>query len=265
MLATYVNDKLTPLPFELASKAMRASLRNELGGANPSNAALALALAKCALETGRMRSCHNWNWGNIKAGQKYEGMYCCFELNEVLPGQGTVWFSPLGRLDKRGGKVVAEAFADPPGHPQTRMRAHENEFTGADAYIDFMVRGSGGRFHPAFGRMLSGDVAGMVRLMKVANYFTAPEVEYARGVTSIQREYLFKLEGKSPETFDPGPAWFDEIRLIIGPAWKLGDDALESFVLNEMERELDAGPQAGRNLLDFESDDSDGNPPPNVA
>lgn len=248
MSAIWVHDRLTPLPFEKAAGAMRSALTHVLGGA-PSRACLALALAKCALETGRMRSCHCWNWGNIKAGQKYEGMYCTFELNEVLNGK-VVWFSPRGRLDRKGGVVVAEAYADPPGHPQTRMRAHENEFTGADAYVEFMLRPA---FLPSFERMKAGDPDGMVHAMKQARYFTADEQQYATGVRSIFREYDAKLQGLNPEPFEPGETWWEEIRQIIGPAWTLGDDALETFVIREMDRELNAGPQAGRNLLNYEA------------
>lgn len=198
MLATWTHDKITPLPFDRAAPAMRYALTNAIGS-KPSEACLALALAKCALETGRWKSCHCWNWGNIKAGEKYDGMYCTFELNEVLAGQGVVWFSPRGRLDKKGGNVIAEAWSDPPGHPQTRMRAHENEFAGADAYVRFMLDGSNGRFRPAFERMKAGDDAGMVHLMKVAGYMTADESPYARAVASIKREYLGKLAGQSPD------------------------------------------------------------------
>ena len=197
MLATWTHDKITQLSFDRAVPAMRYALTNALGS-KPSDACLALALAKCALETGRWKSCHAWNWGNVKAGEKYAGMYCTFELNEVLAGK-VVWFSPLGRLDGRGGKVIAEPFDDPPGHPQTRMRAHENEFAGADAYVDFMVNGSNGRFKPAFERMKAGDAAGMVHLMAQAGYFTAPESDYERGVASINREFLGKLAGQSPD------------------------------------------------------------------
>lgn len=197
MLATWTHDKVTPLPFDRAAPAMRYALTNAIGS-KPTDACLALALAKCALETGRWKSCHCWNWGNIKAGEKYEGMYCTFELNEVLDGK-VVWFSPRGRLDKKGGAVIAEAWSDPPGHPQTRMRAHENEFAGADAYVRFMLEGSGGRFRPAFERMKAGDAAGMVHLMKVAGYMTADEGPYASAVASIDREFLGKLAGQSPE------------------------------------------------------------------
>lgn len=201
MLAAWVHDKITPLPFDRAAPAMRYALTSALGS-KPSEACLALALAKCALETGRWKSCHCWNWGNIKAGEKYEGMFCTFELNEVLREDGknvVTWFSPRGRIDGKGGKVVAEAWSDPPGHPQTRMRAHENEFAGADAYLQFMIEGSSGRFKPAFERMKAGDAGGMVHLMKVAGYMTADEGPYASAVASIQREYLGKLAGQSPD------------------------------------------------------------------
>jgi hypothetical protein len=247
MQAVWVHDRLTPLPFERAAPAMRQALRYVLGR-EPTNACLSAALAKCALETGRMRSCHCWNWGNIKAGQKYAGMYCTFELNEVLGGK-VVWFSPLGRLDRKGGAVVAEHTADPPGHPQTRMRAHENELTGADAYVEFMRKPA---FEPAFQRMIAGDVPGMVAAMKAARYFTADETAYAKAVVSIDKEYRLKLKGKHPEAYDPGPTWWEEIRQIIGPAWTLGDDAIETFLIREMDRELSAGPQAGRNVLENE-------------
>ena len=264
MLATWVTDKLTPLTWEQDRDSMRWALTNALGSP-PSDTCLALAQAKCGLETGRLRSCHRNNRGNVKAGVKYDGMYCCFELNEVLHENGrdvTVWFSPVGRLDKKGGKVIAEDSADPPGHPQTRMRAYENEFVGADAYVQFMLTPN---FRPAFERMKAGDAIGMVRAMKAARYFTADETVYAKAVASMHREYLGKLRGHTPEVFDPGSDWFVEISLIIGPAWKLGDDALESFVLTEMDRNLNAGPQAGRNLLDFARDTPDSEPPPHVA
>lgn len=261
MIATWIADKLTPLTWEQDCASMRWALEQALGS-RPSDTCQALAQAKCALENGRGRSMHRNNRGNVKAGVKFEGMYCTFELNEVLRENGrdvVAWFSPLGRISGRGGKVIAEPYEDPPGHPQTRMRAYANEYDGADAYIQFMLTP---RFRPAFERMKAGDAVGMVHAMKVAGYFTADEAQYASAVASIHREFLGKLRGQHAEVFDPGDSWFEEIRLVIGPAWKLGDDALESFVLNEMERELNEGPNAGRALLDYEQHDTDPLPPP---
>lgn len=224
VIATYVHARLTPMSFEAAAEAMRAALRDALGGADPSRSCLALALAKCALETGRFRSIWNNNWGNIKAGPSYVDMYCCIELNEVLDGK-VVWFGPKGRLDKRGGKVIAEHCEDPPGHPQTRMRAYANRFDGAFSYVDFMCSP---RFVPAFERMKVGDSAGMVHLMKVTRYFTADETQYAAAVGSIHREYALKLEGKAPETFDPGDQEWESLRAsIIGGSWQRAQDAVD--------------------------------------
>lgn len=210
MLATYVHDRLTPYSFTEAAAAMRSALRGELGG-EPSPACLALALAKCALETGRWRAIHQHNWGNIKAGEQYVGQYCCFELNEVLKGK-VVWFGPRGRLDRKGGVVVAEPFDDPPGHPQTRMRANVNIFDGAHRYVDFMVRGATGRFFGAFNFMKVGNTAGMVHEMKLKGYMTADEAPYLAGVVSLQREFSGKLAGQNPSEVHHTEAEYEAFR-----------------------------------------------------
>lgn len=202
MLATWVPARRTPLSFEEAQAALASALRLQLGKW-PSREALALALAKTALETGRWKSIWNFNFGNVKAGEKYVGSYCCFELNEVLNGK-VVWFSPRGRLDRKGGKVVAEPFDDPPGHPQTRMRAFPNAFDGAEAYVKFVA---GGRYAAAWQLLLAGDAAGYSRALKAAGYYTAPVEDYVRGVVSLQREFMGKLEGPNPEPASvPPPA-----------------------------------------------------------
>lgn len=237
MLATYVNAKLTPFSFEDADAAMTAALRDKLG-TQPSREVRALALAKTALETGRWRSIWCSNWGNVKAGEKFDGMYCCIELNEVLKGQ-VVWFSPRGQLDRKGGKVVAEPFDDPPGHPQTRMRAYANRFDGAFAYVDFV---GGGRYAAAWQKLLTGDPAGYVHALKLAGYFTADEAAYAKGVISIHREFLGKLSGQNPETFDPPDHEWEALRASIhgGSLERAQDDILP----------------AGAALREYEADDS---------
>jgi hypothetical protein len=155
---------------------------------------LALALAKCALETARWKSIWCFNFGNIKASATYIGSYCTIELNEVIGGK-TVWFSPRGRLDRKGGTVVAEACNDPPGHPQTRMRAYGSAIEGTRAYVDFVASG---RYAAAWQRLLAGDAAGYVHALKVAGYFTADEAQYLRGVASMQSEFVSKLKPTPP-------------------------------------------------------------------
>lgn len=223
MQAVYVTARLTPLSFDEASAALAAALRDAIGKP-PSRETLALACAKSALETGRWRSIWNYNFGNIKASASYVGMYCCFELNEVLGGK-VVWFSPRGRLDRKGGKVIAEAHTNPPGHPQTRMRAYANKFDGAFDYADFVA---GGRYATAWQKLLLGDAVGYVHALKVAGYFTAPESDYAKGVVSLQKEFVGRLAGQRPERFDPPDHEWERLRaMIVGGSWTRIQDSID--------------------------------------
>lgn len=195
MTATYDDPVLCVGPnevtWEMAVEAATWALKLQLGHA-PSDATLALALGKIFLETGRLRSCWNNNFGNIKASSTYIGMYTAFGCNEVLGGK-VVWFSPRGRLDKKGGVVVAEWYDDEPWHPQTRFRAYANHFDGMDQYCTFIATG---RYKVAWAKLLSGDANGFVHELKIAGYFTADEAVYAAGVKAIQSELLAKLKKK---------------------------------------------------------------------
>jgi hypothetical protein len=198
MTATYIEDLLTPMPFEDAAEAMTAALADQLK-AQPSDEVKALALAKTALETGRWQSIHRSNWGNIKAGTSYVGMYTAFACNEVLGGK-LVWFSPRGRLDAKGGNVVAEAFDGEPWHPQTRFRAYANRFDGAYEYVEFIATG---RYKVAWSRLLLGDVVGFVHTLKLAGYFTADEALYLKGVQGLYGEMLARVRGLPHEHLAP--------------------------------------------------------------
>jgi len=200
MRATYVPAVRTPISFERATAAMRWALREQLGVSAP-DLVLALALAKTALETGRWTQMWCSNWGNIKAGETYSGMFTCITLNEVLNGK-VVWFAPEGQLTaapSRGGTLIGAPMPVPDGHPQTRMRAYANEFDGVDGYVSFVA---GGRYAAAWKLLLAGDAAGYVHALKAAGYFTADEVTYARGVVSLRNEFLTRLRSEAPPKVD---------------------------------------------------------------
>ncbi len=192
MTAVFTEDMVTPFTFEEAAGAMRTALWDALGKKYPSNSCLALALAKTALETGRWRFIHCFNWGNIKAGRAYVGMYTSFACNEVLDGK-VVWFAPGGRLDKKGGIVIAEPSAVPPGHHQTRFRAYANRFDGAYQYVEFVASG---RYVDAWHELLEGDPDGYVMALYRKGYFTADPKIYGKGVKALHAEFLARLEGK---------------------------------------------------------------------
>lgn len=189
MTATFFEDRLTPFTFEQAEEAARWALGAQMGH-EPSDEVVALALSKIFLETGRLASSHRWNLGNIKAATTYVGMYTAFACNEVLGGK-VVWFSPYGRLDKKGGTVVAEAFSGEPWHPQTRFRAYANHFDGMDQYVTFIATG---RYKVAWAKLLSADVTGFVHELKVAGYFTADEAIYKAGVVSLYNELVARVK-----------------------------------------------------------------------
>jgi hypothetical protein len=207
MLGTYVAPKKTPLDLSGAAAAMRLALASVLGE-QPSAAALALALAKTALETGRWQSLWNGNWGNIKHADTRDGMFTCITLNEVLRENGrdvVVWFAPEGRLSAnpaKGGRLVEAPRAVPPGHPQTRMRAFATASGGALDYVRFV---SGGRYAEAWELLLAGDAAGYVHALKRRGYFTAPEEPYRRAVQSLQAEFTAKLAGATTMEEQPVP------------------------------------------------------------
>ncbi len=211
MLATYMEPKLTPMSFEEAESAMRAALGGTLS-ARPRDEVLALALAKSALETGRWKAIWNDNWGNIKAGESYSGWFTCITLNEVLSGR-VVWFAPEGELvGGRGSAVKGKRWDVPPGHPQTRMRHYANQYDGAYAYVDFV---SGlKRYAKAWQALLAGEAVAYVRELKAAGYFTAQEESYRKAVVSLHREFLAKLNGRSPEINEPDPDW-DDLRMLV--------------------------------------------------
>lgn len=192
MIAIFTEDVLTPFSFEEADEAMTAAL--------PKGSRVevrALALAKTALETGRWKKIHCSNWGNVKAGDTYSGMFTSFACGEEL-AQGSCWFEPDGTIKNltKGTVTKPQAFDVPPGHPMTRFRAYANRFDGAFEYVDFVQNG---RYAQAWLALLAGDAVGYVHQLKLKGYFTAAEAPYADGVVALQREFVGKLRGELPE------------------------------------------------------------------
>ncbi len=219
MRAVYVEPKRTPLTFAQALHAMKWALKSRVD--HLTDEVVALALAKTALETGRWTQIWQANWGNIKAGSEYSGMFTCITLNEVLNGK-IVWFAPEGQLSaapSNGGKLVGAPLPVPDGHPQTRMRAYANEYDGADSYVDFVA---GGRYKAAWAKLLVGDALGYVRALKVAGYFTADEALYARGVVALHKEMLARIRSEEPTPF-VDLEWERLIRAVPGMQFDLAE------------------------------------------
>lgn len=181
MIATLVPDQLTPMAALDVLKAFKSAFATVCGN-DPSNECLALLVAQSALETGRWKSIHCWNFGNVKAAPTYAGKYCQFRCNEVINGK-VAWF-------------------DPP-HPQTNFRAFDSAESGAVDHLRFLSQRP--RYAKAWQTALGGQPLSYVEALKSAGYFTADAGPYARAVTSLWKESLALLERLERDT-EPPPA-----------------------------------------------------------
>jgi len=176
MRATLVPDLLTRVDAPTYLRAIRSGLET-LSGKTPSNAHVAVLTAQSALESGRWRSMHRFNPGNIKASDSYEYLYCQFRCNEVIGGK-VEWF-------------------DPP-HPQTNFRAFMDLDTGVLDYLRFLSQRA--RYAAAWQAAAKGDPSAFVHALKMSGYFTANEGPYLKAVASLFLEYSRLLnDGEADE------------------------------------------------------------------
>jgi len=164
------------VPGELPNELTRVDADN-LGGAvvqawqrlwseMPRRESVLVLLAHSALETGRWKSCHCWNLGNVKSRVGDGRDWTHYRCNEVEHGR-VVWY-------------------DPP-HPQTRFRAFRSLEEGTVDHLAFL-RGNR-RYAQAWPYVLAGEPRAFVRELKKAGYFTATLEPYENSVASIFYEY----------------------------------------------------------------------------
>lgn len=144
----------------------------------PSLDSLALLWAQWALETGRGKAIHCYNFGNIKRSGDED--YCMYRCNEMLNGKWE-WF-------------------DPP-HKQTWFRAYSTAVDGAYDYIKFLSQKT--RYQKAWAQVKLGDPAAFSHELKVAGYYTAIEAQYTKGVVKLTTE--FKKKAKELLMWAPSP------------------------------------------------------------
>lgn len=159
-------DKITKISEGEAAYALRENWK-KIYGEYPSLDALALLWAQWALETGRGKAIHCYNFGNIKRSGTED--YCMFRCNEMIKGK-LVWF-------------------DPP-HKQTWFRAYSSSLDGAFDYLTFLSKRT--RYQKAWEALKKGDVYSFSHELKLAGYYTANEEQYTRGLASLAKEFKNK-------------------------------------------------------------------------
>lgn len=182
-MPTLLADAITPLTAAQVIRCFRSAYGTVMGK-DPTRECLALLVAQSALETGRWRSIHRFNFGNVKASQDYTGYYCQFRCNEVINGK-LQWF-------------------DPP-HPQCNFRAFDSDEAGAIDHLRFLSQRK--RYARAWEVAQSGMPLAFVDELARAGYFTASKEPYARAVASLWREYCALIDTSRdtmPELLDDG-------------------------------------------------------------
>lgn len=192
-------------------RAMRdgyAALIGEL----PKRGALAVATAQVALETGRLKHCFNYNVGNRKIG-KTDVLYTAYKCNEQFP-DGWHWYLPESEV--RGGydgERIGPLFTVPPAIPPARFCAEQSLPIGISKHYAFLKRP---RYAKAFDRLQAGDPSGTCRELKVAGYFTADLVPYAKAVISLTAGYergIDQYDILQETAVPPAPAVDDETQV----------------------------------------------------
>jgi hypothetical protein len=179
MRATLVPDLLTRCDAPTYLRAVRSGLET-LSGKTPSNGHVAVLTAQSALESGRWKSMHRFNPGNIKASDSYEYLYCQFACDEIINGKIEKFYPP---------------------HPQTNFRAFMDLDTGVLDYLRFLSQRA--RYSSSWHAAEAGDPALFVHALKNAGYFTADEAPYLRSVVSLFNEYSRLLADPTRDTLPP--------------------------------------------------------------
>lgn len=160
-----IPNKLTPMTALESLLAFREAFSKEVGR-TPSNSTLAILVAQSALETGRWKSMHCFNFGNIRPPKNWTGDYCQFRCNEQITPGKWVWFDPPAA----GSNFVA----------------FEDAASGAAFYMHMLAS----RWPEAWTAALSGNATAFVRGLKERGYFTANEAPYLAAVIKLCSEFL---------------------------------------------------------------------------
>lgn len=166
----FVKDEVKKISEGEATYALREAWFR-VYGQYPTTNSLALLWAQWALETGRGKAIHNYNFGNLKRGKDDPTDWTMFRCSEILNGR--------------------EVFFDPP-HPQTHFRAYPTAIDGALDYIKFLSKKT--RYAKAWEAVKKGDPAEFSHELKVAGYYTANEARYTAIVVKLTEEFKSKAK-----------------------------------------------------------------------
>lgn len=158
---------------------------------------ICVLMAQWALETGRGRSCMNYNLGNIKAPLSKD--HCYFPTYERLTreqGDDLLLHSTPAHPVKML-RILPSGFMlvrIEPDHPGCRFLAFDTLREGAESYIAHLRT----RFSKAWEPVEKGDPVEFAIALKKAHYYTADVGVYAKNMASLWREYIMQPWAQPP-------------------------------------------------------------------
>jgi hypothetical protein len=197
---------LTPATALQVGQALIDVWPRVVGSPLPSLDPIRLLLSQWALETGRGKSMHAWNFGNAKASASMD--HCFFPCDEVMTqaqADAAVQSAPP-REDGQGPSAILKAKSVKTGvvsvivnfyppHPVCRFRAFRTIDEGAADYLGLLRR----RFSQSWPALLAGDPVQFCKDLQAQGYFTAALGPYTAGVVSLYNEFA-KLPLVLPES-----------------------------------------------------------------
>lgn len=171
-------DKLTPLDIPSVWNAML--LKWETLNVVPRRAAIELKLAHVHLETG-LKSCHNFNLGNIKSragdGRHWQFFGCGEEVAEsTLPS--VVALDPdrvtVKARYRRGGRAWVSLWIAP-RHPWSKFAAFETLEDGVDAQLGYLRMAN---HQDVLAALQTGDPESYNNALVHDGYYTAGKTRY---------------------------------------------------------------------------------------
>jgi hypothetical protein len=136
----------------------------------PTKAQVAVLWAQYALETGEGAYCWNNNLGNVK-------------VTQAQASAGVPYTMLHNVREIENGKPVTYQ----PPSPQTWFRAYD---TLSDGMADYVKRFRDGNYSLAWPAVLGGDPEAFAGAIKSRGYFSAPLVDYQRGMRGLFTKYM---------------------------------------------------------------------------
>lgn len=171
----YLEDKITTLTAQDVYDALCVAWKAYFGEEAEHSPILVL-MAQSALETGRWKALHWYNFGNCKSVKGDSRDWTSYVCDEYINGK-RVWFLK--------------------GTPGSMFRAYKTKELGAVDYLDLLYR----RYHPCWLHVLSGNPENFVMSIKSMGYFTADLQKYKVAVASLFNEYTKTLVKKDVPVF----------------------------------------------------------------